>query len=159
MTPQLRDAMQKAFTESAVFTFGRMLVVDLGVPLAADPQQSGYDISAVIGFSGDIVGNCALRMSLETARQAVSRLGGEQVEDGAEIADGVGELVNMIAGNAKAALSPACVSLSFPEVVRGKGHIIGFYRHSDMFELFFASEIGTVAVVVAYSEASNTITS
>jgi len=85
------------------------------------------------------------------AREAVSRLAGERIDNPAEIADGVGEMVNMIAGNAKAALQQFEISLSFPHTVRGKGHEMAFHRHFEMEKLYFASEIGKAAVIVAYS--------
>ena len=153
MTQPLLDKMRKAFSDSSVMTFSKMIVVDL----TADVHDGGtgrepFDVSAVIGFSGDIAGTCALRMCFATARDAIAKLAGEPVGEWAGIADGVGELVNMIAGNAKALLDPFKMSLSFPEVIRGAQHEIGFHRHLDMFELNFTSEIGPVAVIVAYTD-------
>jgi chemotaxis protein CheX len=151
MIQPLPDRMRKVFTDSSVFTFAKMIVVDLAGPVVGEKDTTAFDISAVIGFSGDIVGNCALRMSFATAQKAVTRLAGEPVGEWAAIADGVGELVNMIAGNAKAALDPYKMSLSFPKVIRGADHEIGLHRHSDLFELNFASELGPMAVIVAFT--------
>jgi chemotaxis protein CheX len=108
-------------------------------------------LSAIIGFTGKIVGNCALRFPAAAAQEAMNRLTGETIDSPLEIADGAGELVNMIAGNAKSALQDFSLSLSFPEVVRGRGHEIGFHRHPSIITLNFASEIGSVAVIVAFS--------
>jgi hypothetical protein len=44
------------------------------------------------------------------------------------------------------------VSLSFPEVIRGKGHEIGFHRHTDITMLGFTSELGDIVVIVAYTD-------
>jgi chemotaxis protein CheX len=151
MDSQLGISMRKAFADSAVFAFSRMIVVDLTTADSTAPPDADFEISAVIGFSGEVAGSCALRMSGTTAREVVSRLAGEPVDDAAEIADGIGELANMIAGNAKASLEPREISLSFPEVIRGKGHEIGFHRYADLFELRFMSEIGNLAVIVAYT--------
>jgi chemotaxis protein CheX len=156
MDQQLISSMRKAFADSTVFAFSRMIVVDLTADDSKPAGPHDFDVSAVIGFSGDVAGSCALRMSNDTAREAVSRLAGEPVDDAAEIADGIGELANMIAGNAKAALEPRALSLSFPEVIRGKGHEIGFHRYADLFELHFMSEIGKVAVIVAYTNPKET---
>jgi chemotaxis protein CheX len=152
MSETLLHDMQKAFLDSAILTFRKMIMVEL-VPceeIEALPQP--WEFSGIIGFSGEIAGNCALRMSAATAREAITRLTGESVEDYAELSDGVGELVNMISGNAKAALDKYSISLSFPDVIRGAGHEISFHRHSDTFSLYFTSEIGTVAVVTAFSD-------
>jgi chemotaxis protein CheX len=152
MADTLFEIILKAFTEAAVKTFQKMIMVELSLIQDYDKSKIQFDISGVIGFSGDVKGDCALRMSENTAKEAVTRLTGEIVEQSQEIGDGVGELVNMIAGNAKAALMDFNVSLSFPEIIRGKGHEIGFHRHSDLIELFFTSEIGDICVIVAFSD-------
>ncbi|HAJ80210.1 MAG TPA: hypothetical protein DCO75_10625 [Fibrobacteres bacterium] len=157
MPDELVDIIKKAFLESAIKTFQKMIMVELSQFIDSDKLTVLFDISGVIGFSGDIVGNCALRMSEQGAQQAVTRLTGESVEQSSEIGDGIGEFVNMIAGNAKAELQNLNISLSFPEIVRGKGHEIGFHRHSDIIELFFNSEIGEIGVIVAFSDPSKKI--
>jgi chemotaxis protein CheX len=119
---------------------------------ASAADATAWDLSAVIGFTGDLVGSCALRLSAVTAQEAMTRLAGEPVESPLEIADGIGELVNMIAGNAKAALDDYAISLSFPEIVSGKGHEIGFYRHQSVLTVDFTSDIGEIRVIVAFSD-------
>ncbi len=156
MIHQLRDKIRQAFADSSVFTFAKMSGVDLTESPGGGVMPPEFDISAVIGFTGDLAGTCALRMSSATAREALARLAGEPVEEWAELADGTGELVNMIAGNAKASLDPLRLSLSFPEVIRGTGHELGFHRHTSVFELHFISEIGAVTVIVAYTDPSTT---
>jgi chemotaxis protein CheX len=152
MPDPLTDKIRGAFFHSAVLTFGKMIMTPIE---ALDKAQTGpqeFEISAVIGFSGDITGNCALRLSEQTAREALKRLTGEPVSEPDEVADGVGELVNMIAGNAKAALQDFTLSLSFPEIIRGKGHEICFHRHTGLVDLLFSSDIGTIAVIAAFTE-------
>ena len=152
MSKDLSEKIRKSFTEAVVHTFRTMILVECS-PIA-DFSESGersYDYSGLIGFSGDLAGNCVLRMSIQTAREAVARLCGERVDDFSEISDGVGELVNIIAGNAKAALIDWKITLAFPEVIRGLGHEIGFHRYSGLIKLCFTSEIGDIAVVVAHS--------
>jgi chemotaxis protein CheX len=156
MGNELADKMKNVFSDAAILTFAKMTSVDL-VPAGGRPDaDTKYDLSAVIGFTGSIIGNCALRFSAVSAQAAVDRLAGETVESPLEIADGVGELVNMIAGNAKAALVDRSISLSFPEVVRGRGHELGFSRHPSIIEIYFTSEIGNIALIVAFSE-NNTV--
>lgn len=151
MCQELSEKIRKSFSDAVVLTFQKTALVACA-PVADLPgnNERAFDYSAVIGFSGDIAGSCVLRMSIQTACEAVARFCGERVDDLWKISDGVGELVNMIAGNAKATLSNFRMSLSFPEVVRGKGHDIGFRRNADLVELNFGSEIGDISVIVAY---------
>ena len=152
MELSLRERIRKVFSDATVLTFDRMAAVSVSVARADGNSGGSYDLSAIIGFTGDLAGNCALRLSSSSAREAITRVAGEAIDSPVEIADGVGELVNMIAGNAKAALADYAISLSFPEVIRGVGHEIGFYRHPSVVDILCTSEIGTFAVIVAYSE-------
>ncbi len=152
MTDALYEKVKRAFTEAAIFTFEKMTMVSLAIRELNGPDTAVYDLSGVIGFTGDIVGNCALRVSAETAQEAINRLAGETVESPSEVADGMGELVNMIAGNAKASLQDFTVTLAFPDVIRGKGHEIGFHRHPALIQVYFSSEIGDLTMIVAFSE-------
>jgi chemotaxis protein CheX len=152
MPELLIDMMRTAFFNAAVLTFEKMTMT----PIKALPkEQAGgdvFEISAIIGFSGGITGNCALRLSEQTAREVLSRLAGEPVSEAGEVADGVGELVNMIAGNAKAALVDFALTLSFPQIIRGKGHELSFNRKNGLVDLLFSSEIGNIAVIAAFTE-------
>lgn len=88
------------------------------------------DVSAVIGISGDAgEGMFALSFPLELANVIVNRLlgmEGDQLSSD-DRCDGVGELVNMISGNAKSVLSKqnnATYQLSLPTVIQGRDHEI-----------------------------------
>lgn len=90
MTDGLYDKVRNAFSQAAVFTFEKMTMVSLVPREQVGPDTAVYDLSGVIGFTGDIVGNCALRVSAKTAQEAINRLAGEAVESPSEIADGMG---------------------------------------------------------------------
>ena len=149
------DQMRKVFSDAAILTFAKMTSVDLVVKNAGAPDDEAYDVSALIRFTGDIEGACTLRLAGETAKAAISRFAGEAIESSSEITDGVGELVNMIAGNAKAALQEYSIELSFPEVTMGKGGEIGFSRRPSVIAVYYGSEIGDVAIFVDCSVRKN----
>jgi chemotaxis protein CheX len=149
----LLEEMRKAVANAVIRTFQKMIMVECTPVESRQSDADSVGFSGIIGFSGYINGNCVLRLSEQTAREAVTRLSGEQVDDTSEIADGVGELVNMIAGNAKAALVNLKLSLSMPEVIRGQDHEIGFHRFGELIDLHFSSEIGDIEVITAYSNA------
>jgi chemotaxis protein CheX len=154
MSAILLEEMRKAFTNAVIRTFQKMIMVECTPVESTHSEVASVDFSGSIGFSGYINGNCTLRLTEQTAREAVTRISGEQVDNVAEIADGVGELVNMIAGNAKAALVNLGLSLSMPEVIRGQDQKKGSQQFNELFKLHFSSEIGNIEVITAYSQTS-----
>jgi CheY-specific phosphatase CheX len=89
---------------------------------------SSGDLSAVIGILGEKgEGMMSLSFSTEQANVIVARLLGSSPEgiNADDRCDGIGELVNMISGNTKTALSRengSSYTLSLPTVIVGKGH-------------------------------------
>lgn len=98
----------KAFTSAA----RDVLAQELGEPiemqdarLQGGPYRVG-DITVVVGLGQDIEGAVLMCLSKTTARQYLSSVLGEAIEELDEIAlSGIGELGNMIAGSAGAKLS------------------------------------------------------
>jgi CheY-specific phosphatase CheX len=88
------------------------------------------DISAIIGIMGSKgEGMVSLSFGVKTANLIVSRLLGIQQDavSSDDRCDGIGELVNMISGNAKTKLSQesdASYKLSLPTIILGEGHEI-----------------------------------
>ncbi len=147
MSPEV--GIGEMVSESTIRTFATMLMVDLA-PVAADEKPDlSFEFIGMIGFSGDLSGNIAVCTTRNTAKAAAVNFIGEEVSTDAELSDCVGELVNMIAGNAKSSISEKNISLSLPEVVIGSGLKLDFCRFKTRGELFFTSSIGTIAVVFA----------
>jgi chemotaxis protein CheX len=84
-----------------------------------------YDVSGVIGLSGDVVGSVIVGFTRSSAMQIASAFAGTRLEIGtADFADAVGELANMIAGGAKAKFEGLDVSIGCPSVVVAPSHEI-----------------------------------
>ena len=87
-------------------------------------KMSG-DISALIGMSGTISGTCAISLPEDLAVQLIESLVCEKVQgvNDMVVHDGVGELVNMIAGDAKASLSSTKYKfdITLPTIITGQG--------------------------------------
>lgn len=114
------------FIESVKTVFSTMirLEVTLGVPHLSQMLPK-YDISGIIGFSGDVVGSIVLSMPSEVARHVVASFAGAEMEVGTpDFADALGEIVNMVSGAAKAKFTSKDVRISTPSVVIGAGHVI-----------------------------------
>ncbi|MDR1307555.1 MAG: chemotaxis protein CheX [Treponema sp.] len=87
---------------------------------------SEEDLSAIIGLSGEARGAVVIGMKDALAIRLTDMLTGEKhssVDD--DVVDAIGEIVNIIAGNAKKELEESFrLIISLPSIVKGKGHQI-----------------------------------
>ena len=72
-----------------------------------------------------------------------------------DVVDAIGELTNMIAGSDKSHLEQFAMSLSLPNVVMGKNHIVEFPRGITPIGIPFESQWGSVCLVVGLCEKSS----
>jgi chemotaxis protein CheX len=79
-------------------------------------------------------------------------LGERPSEINGEVADAVGELTNIVAGNAKAKLEYLNLSVSLPTVVAGKWHTIEFPKSVLPICIPFDCKWGPVAMMVGLVE-------
>jgi chemotaxis protein CheX len=115
------------FVNSTMNVFTTMVKIrpEISKPQLKDDAGTTYDVSGVIGFSGEVIGSVIISFQMETARKLVNALVGSEVEAGsADFIDAIGEVANMIAGNAKKDLGVAA-NIAIPTVVIGHGHRIG----------------------------------
>ena len=116
----------KPFMESTRAVFSTMLKseVSFGRPRMIDSLPR-FDVSAIIGMSGDVVGAVVLSLPSDVAWKVVQRFAGMPFEvESADFADAIGEIVNMISGGAKAKFNNKSVSINCPSVSIGRNHII-----------------------------------
>jgi len=108
-----------------IFEMMLQLHVDVGEPSVKQPGASSNDVSAIISFTGDFEGSVVLSFPESTACRTVSLFTGMEIpEPNEDLTDAVGELVNMIAGGAKAQFEGKKVQISCPSVVIGKSHVV-----------------------------------
>lgn len=113
-------------------------------------QESTADVSAVIGLSGDVVGCVILSLPMPTAEAVGSKFAGiELTRDHPDFADALGELANMVAGQAKAQLDGMHVSISLPSVIVGSDHVVSQSRQWPRLHLPCECPLGTFIVEVA----------
>ena len=85
--------------------------------------KQDWDISGIIGIAGDAKGVVVISFSAALAAEVTGILVGKQVAaDDPDVVDAVGELVNIIAGNAKKGLEQYRLNISLPSIVRGFEH-------------------------------------
>lgn len=113
-----------------------------------------YDVSSVIGFSGEVVGSMVVSLRREAAMNLVAAFAGMPIEFGsADFADAIGELANMIAGGAKRCMG-RMASLTLPSVIIGGGHTIARLSDVPCVILPCTTLIGDFAVEVTIKQAA-----
>jgi chemotaxis protein CheX len=124
-----------------------------GSPSLKTGYQPSHEVSAVIGLSGKAKGTVVLSLDREVAIQVAGALLQElPPELNADVADAMGEMANMIAGQAKCQLEHLAMSLSLPSVVTGKGHCIEFPRNAMRICIPFSCSWGSLALEVALAD-------
>ncbi len=140
------------FIRATVETFKTMLNLDLatGTPMLKKDARHSYDISGVIGLSGEAQGIISISFPKVMALKIVSTLLGEEIKIvGSELTDGIGELANIIAGNTKQYLTQFKLSISLPNVVVGSGHRIEVQTGVPTIIVPLKSSLGEFAMEVA----------
>lgn len=137
-----------------VFSTMLQLPVEIGEPALKQGREPSHDVSGIIGMSGDVVGSVVLSFTEEAAGSIVALFSGEQyATDSPDFADAVGELVNMVSGNAKAGFEGKNVSISCPSVVVGKGHQVARQTDIPCVVIPCNTDCGQVTIEVAIREA------
>lgn len=105
--------------------FKTMLNMDtqFGKPHVKTADEISHDVSGIIGLSGDVVGAVIVSFPKLSAIKIASMFSGIALSDADEdFTDAIGELANMIAGNAKKDIEGLNISITTPSVVIGSGH-------------------------------------
>ena len=120
-------------------------------------QFTTEDVTAVIGISGKVYGNVLYGFSKETSDAAIAIMLGEGVEVTDELAlSALGELANMITGNAATELANAgypC-SISPPVMIEPVGSRISTLGRQQIL-VSFKSDVGPFCIRISLSEANN----
>ena len=115
-------------------------------PAPADEMGETDSLIGIIGLSGTAQGTVALKFPIDTAISMIGDLvGTKYFKIDTPVVDGVGELINIIAGNAKVKLKNHRISISLPTVLRGGIHrltstsieslMVPFESHRGDFEI------------------------
>jgi chemotaxis protein CheX len=121
----------KPFMRVTVNTFKNFVGFDL-IPknpyMLNREQDFEYDISGVIGLSGAIKGAVILSMNKDVATKLTGRLtGAEHTEIDHDVADALGEIVNIISGNIKKDVREGDdIRISLPTIIRGSEHYLSW---------------------------------
>ena len=115
-------------------------------------SQALYPVSGIIGIGGKGVGTVVLSMQPSVAMKAASTM--LMVDDLTEInddvLDAVGELTNMVCGNAKAKLPQFHLNISLPNILRGEGCWLHFPQNAHPISIPFKCPWGLLALQIGF---------
>jgi chemotaxis protein CheX len=114
------------FVNSVRSVFATMVKVNTEVerPHVKTVPAPTYDVSSIIGFSGQIIGSVVVSFQRVAAEALASAFACTPLTmTDPEFPDAIGELANMIAGGAKTQLG-SLANISIPSVIIGSGHVI-----------------------------------
>lgn len=136
-----------------VFSTMFQLPVEIGEPSIKTDKTATHDVSGIIGVSGEMVGTIVLSMPRAAAISIVSLFTGMEMDaESDDFADAVGELVNMISGNAKAEFQRKGVSISCPSVVIGTDHRVSTPSGTACVMIPCSTDCGEVVLEIALRE-------
>ena len=143
------------FLDATIGLFRDYLKLDVtsGKPYLKKDPQSLDDVSAIIGLAGEAIGAVVLSFSNDTAIAVISKLANKKYTAlGSEVLDGVGELINIIAGNAKKGLEEYKILISLPGVITGTNYKIHWPDNVPIITIPFESNLGKFTVNVSLKD-------
>lgn len=137
-----------------VFSTMMQLQVTIGEPHLKSDAATTYDVSGIIGMSGDVVGSVVVSFPMDSAQSVVALFSGQKLEcTHPDFADAVGELVNMISGGAKGMFQgKRKVSISCPSVVVGKSHVVSRQKDTPCVAIPCSTDCGDLMIEICIRE-------
>jgi CheY-specific phosphatase CheX len=151
MLPTMRSRIAKLFVDAVTEFMQSMAELGCTVtPVAALDRCEGL-LSGVVTLSGDVTGQVAVSFRPDSAAGLVARLMGVDASklDRETLCDGVGEIANVIAGNASGGLSQLGfeLRLSLPSAVFADNRMHSFeFEWTTHYEV--SSSLGTYQLSV-----------
>ncbi len=139
------------FVKSVKRVFETMVHVKMtvGKPYVKPDNCDPSEVSGIIGFSGDAAGCVVISFSKDVAVAAASKFAGVEIgADHPDFSDAIGELANMVAGNAKMEFTDVNIRISLPSVVIGDSFVVSNSKSSPRIVIPCESELGKLFVEV-----------
>ena len=155
----MSQAIRVEFINPFIIAVSKTLETMVGCKVTREPPQvkkcrsALYPVSGIIGLSGVVVGTVVLTMSEALAlKSASAMLMDDYTEMNDDVFDAVGELTNVIAGNAKAQLEDYKLNLSLPNVIFGKDAELRFPERCQPISIPFQTDFGPMAIEIGFTD-------
>ncbi len=148
------------FIEATVHTFQTMCqIVPTREKLFIKKRDSEeiYGISGIIGLKGEMYGTVILNFPEQIAIRMVSKIAGEEQKNiTATVVDGVGEILNIIAGDAKNRLVQKGYKfdIGLPKIVTGRNYVNAQKKSDHCIVITFISPFGKFSLEVSLKKAA-----
>lgn len=127
--------------------------VKAGNPFLKKEKLARGDVSGLIGLTGGVSGTISVSFTERCILAIVGRMFGETLTAmNDEIGDAVGEIANMISGQARQALEKMGRPLqaAIPSVIMGKGHQITHITSHPVIAIPFDTDKGGFTIEVCF---------
>ena len=126
-------------------------------PFVKNDNKAFGDVSGIVGFttSDGLKGVMSISFSKKCAVQLVKNLLGEDIQNLLEdVQDAVGEITNMISGQARAKLVEMGITAegATPTVILGENHTISHITHDKIIAIPFTTDHGDFVVEFSMSK-------
>lgn len=143
------------FLNATVNVLSTMAMVkpEPGKPYLKQDKKSIGDISGIIGLTGTSRGAIVISFTTEAVCKIVgSMLGETYTEINNDISDAVGELTNMISGDARRRLAElgAVFEAGIPTIISGKGHEVESITKGPVIAIPFTVDGHTFVVEASF---------
>ncbi len=145
------------FLDAVVDVLGTMAQIEArpGKPYINGKGLAVGDVTGLIGVTGHGKGSISLSLEQGAILAIVnSMLMESYTEINADIVDAVGELTNMVAGQARKSLAEQGMKFqaSTPTVVVGKGHKVQYAVKAPILAIPFSTDKGNLVVEVCFAD-------
>ena len=125
--------------------------VNPGKPFLKKDKIARGDVTGIIGITGEANGTISVTFDEGSILGIVSKMFGEELKEiNAEISDAVGELTNMISGQARRKLEENGreFQAAIPSVVTGKDHEINHITSGPIVAIPFTTDGGKFTIEI-----------
>ena len=124
-----------------------------GKPYIKKNQTATGDITGIIGLSGDKEGSLSITFTFPCIKAVLEKMLGEVHDElNEDVTDAVGEITNMICGDARNKLVAQNITLTagIPTIVTGEGHTVSHITKSAIVVLPFSTDFGNFSLEFAF---------
>lgn len=125
-----------------------------GKPFMKTSRLAKGDITGIIGITGSATGTISITFTEPCALKVVSNMLGEEVTEVEVLRDGIGEVTNMVSGQARQGLAGVGLKFhaSIPMVIMGRNHVIKHHAEGPVLAIPFETPEGEIIVEVCFGK-------
>ncbi|CCO22622.1 chemotaxis protein CheX [Maridesulfovibrio hydrothermalis] len=141
----------KPFIKAAVDVLSMMAMVTPvpGKPYVKKGKTAVGDVTGLVGITGDMNGTISISFTKNCAVTIVKNMLGDDIQDIIQdVQDAVGEITNMVSGQARAGLAEQGLSFSgsTPSVIMGDNHTIAHIATTPVMAIPFTTDAGEFTI-------------